>query len=70
VLRDNLYLIKVNSVRKTVVLNKNNKVRVGAIAAFSEENEATIAKITWLSRKESMKAYGLIVVYITKGTNA
>ncbi|KAI2864382.1 hypothetical protein CBS147323_9143 [Aspergillus niger] len=70
VLRDDLYPIKVDSVRKTAVLDENNEVRVGAAAAFSEENEATVAKIAWLSRKESAKAYGSMVVYLTKGTNA
>jgi preprotein translocase subunit SecE len=52
------------------VLDKNNKTRVEAAAAFSEENKTTITKITWLSRKESAKTYRLIVVYLTKGTNA
>ncbi|KAK6810408.1 hypothetical protein RU639_013833, partial [Aspergillus parasiticus] len=70
VLRDDLYPIKVDSVRKTAVLDENNEVRVGAAAAFSEENEATVAKIAWLSRKESAKAYGSMVVYLTKGTDA
>ena len=37
---------------------------------FSDENKATMAKIVWLSRKESSKAYSLIVVYLTKRTNA
>ena len=37
---------------------------------FSDENEATVAKIAWLSRKESLKAYGSIVVYLTKRTDA
>jgi hypothetical protein len=70
VLRDDLYPIKVDSVRKTAVIDENNEVRVGAAAAFSEENEATVAKIAWLSRKESAKAYGSMVVYLTKGTDA
>jgi preprotein translocase subunit SecE len=46
------------------------EIRAEAAAAFSEENETTVAKITWLSRKESSQTYGLIVVYLTKITDA
>jgi hypothetical protein len=70
VLYNNLYPIKVNSIRKATVLDEQGKIRVGAAAAFSKENETTIAKIAWLSNKESAKPYGLMVVYLTKGTNA
>lgn len=70
VLRDELHPIKVDSVRKTAVLDENDEIRAGAAAAFSEENETTVAKIAWLSRKESAKAYGSMVVYLTKGTDA
>lgn len=70
VLRDELYPIKVDSVNKAAVLDEKDEIRAGAAAAFSEENEATVAKIAWLSRKESTKAYGSMVVYLTKGTDA
>lgn len=70
VLRDELYPIKVDSVNKAAVLDEKDEIRAGAAAAFSEENEATVAKIAWLSRKESAKAYGSMVVYLTKGTDA
>ncbi|KAJ5085332.1 hypothetical protein N7532_010103 [Penicillium argentinense] len=70
VLRDELYPIKVDSVNKAVVLDEKDEIRAGATAAFSEENEVTVAKIAWLSRKESAKAYGSMVVYLTKGTDA
>jgi hypothetical protein len=69
VLRDNLYLIKVNSIKKAAVLDKQGKIRAGAAAAFSKENKTTITKIAWLSRKESAKAYGSMVVYLTKNTD-
>ncbi|OKO89998.1 hypothetical protein PENSUB_13539 [Penicillium subrubescens] len=45
VLRNELYPIKVDSVNKAAVLDENNEIRAGAAAAFSEENEATVAKI-------------------------
>jgi hypothetical protein len=70
VLRDDLYPIKVDSVKKAAVLDEQGEIRAGAAAAFSEENETTVAKIAWLSRKESAKAYGSMVVYLTKGTDA
>jgi hypothetical protein len=70
VLRDELYPIKVDSVRKAAVLDEKDEIRAGAAAAFGEENETTVAKIAWLSRKENAKAYGSMVVYLTKGTDA
>jgi hypothetical protein len=70
VLRDELYPIKVDSVKKAAVLDEQGEIRAGAAGAFSEENETTVAKIAWLSRKESAKAYGSMVVYLTKGTDA
>jgi hypothetical protein len=70
VLRDELYPIKVDSVKRTAVLNGNHDILIGAAAALSEENETTVAKMTWLSSKEAAKPYGSMVVYLTKGTNA
>ncbi|OKP01715.1 hypothetical protein PENSUB_7253 [Penicillium subrubescens] len=70
VLRDELYPIKVDSVNRAAVLDENDEIRTGAMAALSEENETTVAKIVWLSKKESAKAYGLMVVYLTKGSDA
>jgi hypothetical protein len=52
-----------------VVLDENDKIRAGAAEAFSKENETTVAKIIWLSKKENFKAYRLMVVYLTKGSN-
>jgi hypothetical protein len=70
VLCDELHPVKVDSVNRTAVLDENGDIRVGAAAAFGEENETTVAKIAWLSRKENAKAYGLMVVYLTKGSDA
>jgi hypothetical protein len=70
VLRDELYPIKVDSVNRTAVLDESGDIQAGAAAAFGEENEASIAKIAWLSRKENAKAYGSMVVYLTKGSDA
>jgi hypothetical protein len=70
VLRDELYPIKVDSINKASVLDENGEIRAEAAAAFSEENETNVAKISWLSRKESEKAYGSMVVYLTKRIDA
>lgn len=66
---DKLYPIKVDSVNKATVLDKKDKICARAIAAFSKENKATVAKIVWLSKRESAKVYRLMVVYLTKGSN-
>ncbi|KAJ5737265.1 uncharacterized protein N7483_002390 [Penicillium malachiteum] len=61
VLRDDLYPIKVDSVRRTAVLDENHDVLSGAAAALSEENDTNVAKIMWLSSKEAAKPYGSMV---------
>jgi hypothetical protein len=38
--------------------------------ALGTENEVNIAKIAWLSRKDMGKAYGSMVVYVTKSSEA
>jgi hypothetical protein len=45
VLCDELYPIKVNSVKKVAVLDKKGEIRAGAAAAFGKENEITVTKI-------------------------
>ncbi|KOC07778.1 hypothetical protein AFLA70_340g000881 [Aspergillus flavus AF70] len=55
-LRDELYPIKVDSVKKAAVLDEKDEIRAGAAAAFSEKNEVTVAKISSLNRKESTDA--------------
>lgn len=44
-LRNELYLIKVDSVNKAIVLDEKGKIRAKATVVFSEENDATVAKI-------------------------
>jgi hypothetical protein len=70
VLRDQLYPVKIDNVNRTVVLDREGKVLAGAMEALSRENEVQIAKLAWLSRKDSVKAYGSMVVYVTKGSDA
>ncbi|KAJ5500659.1 hypothetical protein N7453_009710 [Penicillium expansum] len=70
VLRDELYPIKVDSVKRTAVLDEYHDILPGAAAALGEENEVNVAKMTWLSSREAAKPYGSMVVYLTKRTDA
>lgn len=66
VLRDQWYPIKVDNACRTAVLDENGEVRAGVTEMLEKENDVKIAKLSWLSRKDSPKAYGSIVVYVTK----
>ncbi|EED11596.1 hypothetical protein TSTA_107870 [Talaromyces stipitatus ATCC 10500] len=70
VLRDQLYPVKIDNANRTAILDIDGNVLPGAVEALGKENNVDIAKITWLSKKDSNKAYGSMVVYITKGTDA
>jgi hypothetical protein len=70
VLRDELFPVKIDNVKRTAVLDEKDEVRAGAAEAFGEENGATVAKIAWLSKRDVPKAYGSMVVYVTKRSDA
>lgn len=70
VLRDQLYPVRVDNANRTAVLDTNGNLLPGAMEALGTENEVSIAKIAWLSRKDSSKAYGSMVVYLIKGSKA
>jgi len=70
VLRDELYPIKVDNVNRLAVLDEHGEIRTGAAESFGRENETTVAKVSWLSKKNVAKAYGSMVVYLTKGSDA
>ena len=59
-----------DNVNRLAVLDENEEIRAGAAEAFGQENETTVAKIGWLSKKNIAKAYGSMVVYLTKGSDA
>ena len=69
VLRDELYPIKVDNVNRLVVLDENGEIHPGVAETFGRENETTVAKISWLSKKDVPKAYGSMVIYLTKGSD-
>lgn len=70
VLRDQLYPVKVDSVNRSAVLDSDGNVLTGAAEALGKENNVTIAKISWLSKRDCGKAYGSMVIYVTKGSDA
>jgi hypothetical protein len=70
VLRDQLYPIKVDNANRTAILDQEGKVLPGAVEILGKENNVQIAKIAWLSKKDSGKAYGSVVIYLTKGSDA
>ncbi|EAQ85571.1 predicted protein [Chaetomium globosum CBS 148.51] len=70
VLRDQLYPVRIDNANRTAVLDAEGNVLPGAMEALGTENDVNIAKIAWLSRKDTGKAYGSMVVYVTKGSEA
>jgi hypothetical protein len=62
--------VKVDNANRTAVLDQEGNVLPRAAEVLGKENEVQIAKIGWLSRKDTGKAYGSMVVYVTKGSEA
>ena len=65
-----MYPVKVDNINRTTILDQDGKVLPGAAEVLEKENEIHIAKIEWLSKKDTGKAYGSIVIYVTKGNEA
>lgn len=70
VLRDQWYPVKVDNACRTALLDEHGELRTGAVEMLEKENEVRIAKVSWLSRKDLPKAYGSMVVYVTKRADA
>jgi len=70
VLRDQWYPVKVDNACRTAVLDEHGELRTGVVEMLQKENEVKIAKVAWLSRKDLPKAYGSMVVYVTKRADA
>jgi hypothetical protein len=70
VLRDQLYPVKVDNANRIAILDQEGKVLLGAAEVLGKENDVYIAKIAWLSRKDTGKVYGSMVVYVIKGSEA
>lgn len=70
VLRDQLYPIKVGNARRDGVLSAEGLLLPGIIESLGKENEASVAKVAWISRKDNGKAYGSMIVYLHRGSDA
>lgn len=70
VLRDEWYPVKVDNVNGLAVLDELDTVRPEAAKVFSQENDVQVTKVAWLSNRDSPKAYGSMVVYLTKASDA
>jgi hypothetical protein len=70
VLRDQWYPIKLDHACRTEVLDEDGEVRASVKEMLEKENDVKAAKLSWLSRKDALKAYGSMVVYVTKRADA
>ena len=70
ILRDELYPVKVDNVNRLAVLDELGDTRAGVAEAFGRENDVQVAKVAWLSKRDAPKAYGSMVVYMTKASDA
>lgn len=69
-LQDQYYQVKVDGVKRTVILDEGNNIRAEAADEIGRENEIQIAKVGWLSKRETYKAYGSMVLYLTSASDA
>ncbi|KAL3708730.1 hypothetical protein TMatcc_006714 [Talaromyces marneffei ATCC 18224] len=53
--RDQLYLVKIDNTNRKAVLDADRNILLGAAEALGKENNINIAKISWLSKKDSNK---------------
>ncbi|RKK24129.1 hypothetical protein BFJ67_g16781 [Fusarium oxysporum f. sp. cepae] len=70
ILRDGLYPIRVDNVNRIAVLDERNEVRAETTEMLGRENDTEVAKIAWLSKRDIPKAYGSMVVYLKKRSEA
>ncbi|KAJ6436781.1 Pol-like protein [Purpureocillium lavendulum] len=70
VMRDQLYPVKVDNANRSMVLDAEGNVLPGAVEALGAENKVSIAKVSWLSNRQSGKSYGSMVIYVTKESDA
>lgn len=69
VLRDQLYLIKVDNVYKDNVLSAEGLLLLRIIESLRKKNEASVAKMTWINRKNNSKVYRFMIVYLHRDSD-
>ena len=70
ILRDQLYPVKVNNARTDAVLQPNGDIKENIISALNDSNKTQVAKVSWLSSRHVRKAYGSMVIFIKKRSEA
>lgn len=70
VLRDQLYPVKIDNANRSAILDQDGAILTGVREALGKENEVSIAKLAWLSKKDTEKAYGSMVIYVTRRSDA
>ena len=70
ILRDQLYPIKVNNARTDAVLLPSGELREDIVSALNDGNDTQVAKVSWLSSRHARKAYGSMVVFLKKRSEA
>lgn len=58
-----------DNANRAAILTEAGEIRPGVIEMLEKENETKIAKIAWISRKNPGKAYGSMIVYLSKGND-
>ena len=58
--------MKVDNANRSAMLDAQGKLLPGAAEVLGKENEVSMAKSAGLSRRDEGKAYGSMVVYVTK----
>jgi hypothetical protein len=66
VLRDQLFPVKINNVKARAVLLSERSIKKEALAALENKNRVKLAKLAWLSKKDIVKEYSLMIVYFCK----
>ena len=67
---DPLYPIKIDNVRTSSVLHPDGTVKDIKDMLSEENNNAEIARLGWLSAKQTGKAFGSMVIYLIKKSEA
>ncbi|KJZ68473.1 hypothetical protein HIM_12137 [Hirsutella minnesotensis 3608] len=67
VIGDQLHPVRIDNANRSKVLSADGSILPGVMDALSAENKVKIAKIAWLSNKESGKVYGCQTFWLHTG---
>ena len=70
ILRDQLYPVKVNNARADAVLQADGTIQEDIVSTLNDSNKTQVTKVTWLSSKQARKAYGSMVIFLKKRSEA